>query len=70
MCSLQSRWKLVVAQMFSSLGSAQETGQDRTDVSSVKLAKANFVVNTNNGRQVLVMDRVISAVNTIPLWVI
>ena len=27
--SLQSRWKLVVAQMFSSLGSAPETGQDR-----------------------------------------
>ena len=30
--------------------------RDRTDVSSVKLAKANFVVNANNGRQVLVMD--------------
>ena len=40
------------------------------DVSSVKLAKANFVVNTNNGRQVLIMECVVSAINTIPLWVI
>ena len=44
--------------------------RERTDVSSVKLAKTNFVVNTNNGQQVLIMEPVVYAINAIVLWVI